>query len=116
MRRHGVREAHLESHRGLVRVLEFQELGHLDGEGPWMGGLVSRSSSQWQRTGSFERKLGDIRRKPSSWGSISTDMVVALGTQADGESADAVAWPFDNRCGSGVDGEIDQRAEVRGRG
>lgn len=29
-------------------------------------------------------------------------MVVVLGTEADGESADAVAWPFNNRSGSGL--------------
>lgn len=52
--------------------------------------------------GKLEKKLGDIRRKPSSWGSISTDMVVLLGTEADGESADAVAWPFNDGSGSGL--------------
>lgn len=38
--------------------------------------------------GTLGKKSGDIRRKPSSWGSISTDMVVSLGTGADGDSAD----------------------------
>lgn len=48
----------------------------------------------------FEIARADVRRKPSSWGSISTDMVVMLGTGADGGFADAVAWPFNDRSGS----------------
>jgi len=102
MRHDGPRGAHLESHRGLVRVLEFQELGDLDGEWPWMEGLVSRSSAMLAEHGKPGKRSSNIRRKPSSCGSISTDMVVVSSTEAYGESADAVAWPFNDRSGSGL--------------
>lgn len=88
MRHYGLRGAHLESHRGLVRVLQFQELGDFDGEGPWDGGLVSRAAVMLAEHGKSGNRLSNIRRKPSSCGSISTDMVVMLSTEADGESAD----------------------------
>lgn len=53
-----------------------------------MVGLVSRAMIMLAEHGKSGNRLSNIRRKPSSCGSISTDMVVMSSTEADGESAD----------------------------